>query len=370
MSVFVFLGSTLSAEQASKVLTCRYLPPVQQGDILALLPSQPQAIGIIDGRFGAVPAVWHKEILAALAQGCHVFGAASMGALRAAELHSFGMRGVGQIFQAFRDGILEDDDEVAVSHTSDDYGHRELSVAMVNLRDRLKAAERAHILQEDEAHALAAYAKSLFYPDRCYQALLARARHWGWPAHKVCALAELFQSAGPSLKQRDALAMLEQMQSFLQTCPEPFSAVQPLSRTIFLRELADSVARRQAPSREFHDDASVAHTGLSLAELRKLALLRVLARACRAQLGIEVPAEELGLAWDGIRSNAGWQTDADREGWLRRERLTAAELGAALADLICMHKVERALAPQIDLELPQLVAALGLVTGHGLSQGA
>ena len=39
-----------------------------------------------------------------------------MGALRAAELHAFGMRGVGRIFEAFRDGELEDDDEVAVVH--------------------------------------------------------------------------------------------------------------------------------------------------------------------------------------------------------------------------------------------------------------
>lgn len=361
MSVFVFLGSSLSAEQASKVLECQYLPPVQQGDILELLPSKPQAIGIIDGLFGAVPAVWHKEILAALAQGCHVFGASSMGALRAAELHPFGMRGVGQIFEAFRDGILEDDDEVAVSHTSGDYGYRELSVAMVNLRDRLEAAERAQILQQDEARALEAYAKSLFYPERSFQALLARARHWGWPEHKLQALSELFRTGGPLLKQRDALAMLEQMRSFLQTSPPPFSPAQPLPHTLFLRELARDVGRRRAPSRAFSDDASVAHTGLSLAELRKLALLRVLSRACRGQLGIEVTAEELGLVWDRIRSSAGWHTDADQESWLRREQLTAVELGRALEDLICMHEIERELAPQIERELPSLAAALALI---------
>ena len=50
-----------------------------------------------------------------MSQGIHVFGSASMGALRA-ELCPFGMVGVGRIFEAYRDGELEDDDEVAVIH--------------------------------------------------------------------------------------------------------------------------------------------------------------------------------------------------------------------------------------------------------------
>jgi hypothetical protein len=41
-----------------------------------------------------------------------------MGALRAAELHTFGMVGVGRVFEGYRDGVYEDDDEVAVVHGS------------------------------------------------------------------------------------------------------------------------------------------------------------------------------------------------------------------------------------------------------------
>ena len=59
------------------------------------------AIGIVDGYFEGVLSVWHKEILWAMAEGIHVFGSASMGALRAAELHPFGMHGTGRIFEAF-----------------------------------------------------------------------------------------------------------------------------------------------------------------------------------------------------------------------------------------------------------------------------
>ena len=78
------------------------MAPARQGDIWrAVRAHRPVAIGLIDGVFFHEPAVWHREILWALAEGVHVFGAASMGALRAAELEPFGMRGVGRVFAAY-----------------------------------------------------------------------------------------------------------------------------------------------------------------------------------------------------------------------------------------------------------------------------
>ena len=99
-----------------------YRGPVAQGDVYrAVTAVEPlESIGIIDGQFDHVPAVWHKEILWAMDRGVHVYGSASMGALRAAELHAFGMEGVGEIFECYRDGTLEDDDEVAVVHGAAD----------------------------------------------------------------------------------------------------------------------------------------------------------------------------------------------------------------------------------------------------------
>ena len=82
-------------------------------------------------------AVWHKEILLALERGIEVWGAASMGALRAAELAPFGMRGVGAIYRAFARGALVADDEVAVAHLPAAQGYRAVSDALVNLRDGL-----------------------------------------------------------------------------------------------------------------------------------------------------------------------------------------------------------------------------------------
>src|ERR1700687_1751155 len=151
MKAIVFVGPTISSQEVSEVLDVSgmidavCLPPASQGDVYRASLQWPSAIGIIDGYFERVPAVWHKEILWAMSQGIHVFGSASMGALRAAELAAFGMTGVGAIFEAYRDGLLEDDDEVAVAHGLAEDGYRPLSEAMVNIRATLAAAEAAGV---------------------------------------------------------------------------------------------------------------------------------------------------------------------------------------------------------------------------------
>src|SRR5512147_3214094 len=98
MNIVVFLGPTLAHTEARSVLDATYLPPAGQGDVYRAALKRPWAIGIVDGYFERVPAVWHKELLWAMSQGIHVFGAASMGALRALELAPFGMIGVGSVF--------------------------------------------------------------------------------------------------------------------------------------------------------------------------------------------------------------------------------------------------------------------------------
>ena len=93
------------------------LPPARQARRSdPLLAAKPSAVGIIDGEFYQSLAVSPKEVLALLESGVAVYGAASMGALRAVELHRYGMIGVGSIFRLFRRGVLDADDEVAVTY--------------------------------------------------------------------------------------------------------------------------------------------------------------------------------------------------------------------------------------------------------------
>src|SRR4030095_14461617 len=133
MSIVVFAGPSIKrADTAAPGV--EFLPPAAEGDMYRAAWQGPRAIGLIDGYFEAQPAVWHKEILWAMSEGIHVFGAASMGALRAAELWSFGMIGVGAIFRAYRRGIINDDAEVAVLHGPAELGYPSVSEGLVNVR--------------------------------------------------------------------------------------------------------------------------------------------------------------------------------------------------------------------------------------------
>src|SRR5215217_3280602 len=175
MTAVIFAGPSVRGLDLPSRNDLLFRPPAKQGDIFRATLTRPEAIGLIDGYFDGVPSVWHKEILWALSQGIRVFGSASMGALRAAELDSFGMIGIGRIYQWYRDGILEDDDEVALVHGPSESGFLPLSEPMVNLRSTCEAAAVAGIIDEQDAEAILAGAKLLHYRERTWKTVLAAA---------------------------------------------------------------------------------------------------------------------------------------------------------------------------------------------------
>src|SRR4051812_26424068 len=182
MKAVIFAGPALPRGRPPAGETCwDWRPPVRQGELYRAALDRPAAIGVIDGYFESVPTVWHKEILWAMAAGIHVFGAASIGALRAAELDSFGMRGVGRIYEDFRDGVLQDDDEVAVLHGPAELGYPPVTEAMVNIRATLARAAEIGILTPQSAAGLCQVATALFYKERTWDAVLQPAADRGWP---------------------------------------------------------------------------------------------------------------------------------------------------------------------------------------------
>jgi hypothetical protein len=183
-AIHIFAGPSLPAGARPALADAVFHGPAAQGDVYAVARHRPFAIGLIDGYFERIPAVWHKEILWALSEGVHVFGAASMGALRAAELAAFGMVGVGRVYEDFACGQLTDDDEVTLVHADADQAYRPLSEAMVNIRATVASAARGGILSPEQAATLIATAKQLFYPDRSFPALLEAAR--GDLPHQQC----------------------------------------------------------------------------------------------------------------------------------------------------------------------------------------
>ncbi len=181
-------------------------------------------IGVIDGYFEVTPTVWHKEILWAMTQGIHVFGAASIGALRAAELDVFGMKGIGRIYEDFRDGVLLDDDEVAVLHGPEELGYPPLSEAMVNIRATLEEAVRKGIAEPRLAETLTAIAKRVFYKERSYAALLRAIAVADQPRQSLSAFAAWLPQGRVDRKRLDALAMLDAIGECIAAGPPPLRA--------------------------------------------------------------------------------------------------------------------------------------------------
>lgn len=214
----VFLGPTLPVEQAARILPADYRPPAELGSVYRAARERPPAIGIVDGYFERVPAVWHKEILYALSLGIRVYGASSMGALRAAELAAFGMIPVGEVAEQYRLGLLTDDDEVAVVHAPAQGGYRPLSEPMVNIRATLAAAVRESVIGDDLAAALTARAKGLYYPHRDWAALLDEHVPAGPEAAEQLARLRTWLPAGAvDQKALDAERLLTEMRRWLAT---------------------------------------------------------------------------------------------------------------------------------------------------------
>jgi hypothetical protein len=174
--------------------------PAQMGDVERAVAEGATAIGLIDGHYQQVGAVWHKEILLALSAGVAVYGAASMGALRAAECEPFGMVPIGSIARRYCSGDLYDDADVALTNGPAELGFPPLTEAMVDVE-----ATAAHLLAQRlvtaaGAAAIIAAARGLFFADRSLDALcekLGPDRAALYRAHRV------------SQKSRDALELVE-----------------------------------------------------------------------------------------------------------------------------------------------------------------
>src|SRR5215211_2851626 len=146
----VFVGPTIKRDMVLSKIDAEVFGPAARGDVYRAAKEEPRAILIIDGTFENNAAIFHKEILWALSQGIHVFGSSSLGALRAAELESFGMVGVGEIFQSYRSGEINEDDAVAVLHGPAELGWPQVTRALVDIYATLKHAERSGVLSSSD----------------------------------------------------------------------------------------------------------------------------------------------------------------------------------------------------------------------------
>ena len=237
MKPVVFAGPSIYGIAPEHISGLDLRGPAACGDIFDAVRLGARTIGLIDGLYGDCAAVWHKEILFALSGGVTVLGAASMGALRAAECAAFGMIGIGEIFAAYRDGQRVSDADVAVSHAPGELDYRPLTIALVDAEATLEACRAT--LDPREHAALLHAAQKLHFTRRTWRAIATEAK-------LSPETANFLAENTVSTKRNDAAALLSLLGSGELPPPPPQSW--KFQNTAFFQQLAARQTAGEKPS--------------------------------------------------------------------------------------------------------------------------
>lgn len=228
-------------------------PPAAHGDLQAAVLEGATAIGLVDGLYETIAAVWHKEILFALSQGVVVLGAASLGALRAAECAQFGMVPVGEIAARYLagsreagspgDGALHDDAAVAQLHAPAELRFQPVTEALVDCEPGIASLVAAGLVGADAAARLLACAEGLFFKDRTWPAMFRGA---GLSGPEATAALRHLKDRRTSLKRRDALLLVETLIALPDRRADAGPSVEVAPTQAFLRTLDAARARIEA----------------------------------------------------------------------------------------------------------------------------
>lgn len=235
--IILFAGPSLRRDRGALPPGFALRPPAKCGDLLATLPARPAAVLLVDGLFETGPTVWHKEILLLIEAGIAVYGAASLGALRAAELDLYGMIGIGAIYRAYRDGLIDRDDAVMVSHAPAELGYAPLTVALVDAEASIAASK----LDPAIRHCATRIARTIPFRDRTWDAIYARlaVAIGDGPAR---AAADRLRQCAFSQKMRDTDMLIDTVAREIR----PPEAIAPVPRTVYIERLLRASVDREA----------------------------------------------------------------------------------------------------------------------------
>lgn len=339
MKAIVFAGPSIPRDRIESIPGFEWRAPVSQGDVYLAAKSAPTAIAIVDGYFEGVPSVWHKEILWAMSRGIHVFGASSMGALRAAELHPFGMHGVGEIFETYRDGVYEDDDEVAVLHGPAELGYLPVNVPMVNVRATLENALSEGVIDTETAEKTALAAKSIFYQVRQWKSVFAAAEKLGVEDSTMDSLKAWLPGGQRDLKREDAEELMSELQKFLSEKAESPGPNFHFEWTV----MWDSVASGQTEKgREIGNRANADLESLMIDELRvrpdlyksvaRRARLKQMALREAERKRVTINIDQVRDRLRNLREEQGLYSRTQLDEWMSQNDLCAESLQSLLED--------------------------------------
>ena len=339
-SVAVFLGPSLPQSQARKILEASYYPPARKGDVYRVMASGVETIVLIDGVFHNTPSVWQRELLDAIEEDFLVFGASSMGALRAAELCTLGMTGHGVVFEWYRDGVIEGDDEVALLHATEEFNYRPFSVPMVTLRYTLARAVADRCLTIEQHDNVLSYLKSLPYPNRSFRAVLHSPALRDAAPEVISRLELYLAEKAVDIKMQDAVGLLRHVKSVCgqkKSVAHGFqSRTTAVSKQQYERVLMTGfhtphgIVEGAEILRRAQEDKSFVERIRPALSLRRFILEWI------NQNRLSCPDNVRQAALDNFESN---HNSTDFAGWLRKNGLTYPSFTSSLAELISVDWV-------------------------------
>ncbi|MFE7194369.1 TfuA-like protein [Kitasatospora sp. NPDC057541] len=360
MTVIVFLGPSLPLDEARGILPdAVFFPPAKQADIATVLTvHDPDVIALVDGEFHQARSVWHKEVLLALQRGVRVYGASSMGALRAAELEAFGMRGRGEVFARYASGEIIDDDEVALTYAFEDGRYIKLSEPMVNIRATVEAAQARGVISAETARLAVDTAKGLHYRDRSRARIAAMLRTSG--AEEARRLDVFWRENLVDVKADDARALFGELADRRRPADDtvvPWTLAPTASLdTLYNRERQVEFDGVRIALSDVADHVQLHHPGAG--RLNEDALNRAVALVLARLLHVTPSEREIDEEASRWAARHGYEDEAAFAGWLSRNQVTpeefrglareAAQCRALHRWLLYAHHTERSAKPLLD----------------------
>lgn len=343
MKILVFAGPSLT----------RPLPPVSGEEIILFPPAgqcdiisavhrlDPDVVVIADGM-----SVLHKELIWVLSKGVRIIGTAAGGALRAAELAFCGMKGHGWVYDMTVAGLIEDDAEVFCTWAKNGTEYIRLTEPLVNIRATLQLPEVQEAIGKNDADAILAAARAIYYKNRTFSALEAGLADAGINAKRVATLMERLKENYCDVQSDDLADTLERISQtgFLpapmnpETMPVPIDDQGAIFRMLYDHDRIVEDEGQQMRLYEIGNFVTTRHPDME--HLAYNAFNRELVLVLADQTGIGVCDEEVATVTETFRRISGLTQEDTLASWLVANDLSREDFSILMRDETRIKKLQ------------------------------
>jgi hypothetical protein len=261
------------------------------------------------------------------------------------ETERFGTIGIGTIYEWYRDGTINADDEVALVHGDEESRFQPLSEPLVNIRASMMHAVAEGLLNSEFGEKVIEIAQSLYYPNRLVSTILQRCRDLNFPASELRAVEQALSTGYVDLKKADARELLKRIADVLAGSVErPVPPRFEFSRSSVFETLYNLDRKIHVAGEAVSQQDIVEHVALNCPDfqhLRRSALDRSTVFFFGMLLGIRVRQDEIVAEREVFCDERGLNSPADLSQWLRSAALSESDLWEYLTQEAVCRRLRR-----------------------------